>query len=444
MKKFVLKLTSSSWILDIEKILNLQRQFYSIAIEQHELSFTYATRKVLSEHGGKLRHLKLTKVAVQSLEDLLQFAQLLESLELENVKVNDQRKTVSLPSLKHLKIEACSDEVLDLINDAKHLSSLEIVSYENREIVMRFLMQHPTLDSLTIGYKVLENFFQADDITTVPFRLQKLDFSGYPMAIVAHEERLKNFLKLHAPTLHHLRMPHIITAEISQIVFTQLRNLTTLSINVDSLPTEKSFYCCMSPLEKVTTLRLIGKFPKHEVAKLFIANFPNVTSLNMKHLTCSIWFMKFLHKISQHQKKIEHLKIANFFKGASPYLQFQNLKTLFVMNSSNIALWKNFVLTHSSSLEEITVKNLLEEGKLKSKDVEDLLELPKLRKVSIGGDSKCIEEIWQFFRKDFKNLKELNFRIKTSKGHHVNKKIIFPNDKQFWSAEKCDKYLKSE
>lgn len=439
MKKFVLKLTSSSWIQDIENIINLKREFHSIYIDQN-----VATRKVLVAHGAKLRHLKFAKASVQSLQDLLQFTPLLESLELENIsltKSREPRLPVLLPYLKHLKIEACNDEILDLIGSIKYLSSLELISYENRKIVIRFLMQHPTLKSLAIGHKVVENFFQNEDVTTVPFRLKKLEFAGLPIVIVAYEECLKKFLKLHAPTLDHIRIPHIISTDIHQIVFTQISNLKTLSINVESLPTEKSFYCCMSPLEKVTKLRIHGKFPKHEVAKLFIANFPAVVYLNMKYLTCSIWFMKFLHKIAQHQKNIEYLKIPNFFKGTKPNVQFRNLKSFYVNTSQYMDFWKNFVHAHSKTLEEITVNKLHEEGKFKQKDIEDLLELPKLRKLNINGDHKGIDEIWSIIKVDYKQLKELNFHITMLKGQAIDKKIIFPSEKEFWSEEKVNKTI---
>lgn len=444
MKRFVLKLTSGTWVLEIEKILKLKSEFHTICIEQNEPNFTYAARKVLQKHGAKVRYLKYAKACIQSLEDLLQFTPLLECLELESISLTttkEPRQPITLPHLKHLKIEGCSDEILDLITGAKYMSNLEIINYTNREIVMRFMMNNPSLQSLTIGYKVLENFFQNADILTVPFRLKKLNFTGYPMIIVAYEENLKKFLKLHAPTLDHLRLPHIVTSEISQIVFTQWRNLKTLSVNVESLPTEKSFYCCMSPLLQVTTLRLHGKFPKHEVAKLFIVNFPNVVTLDIKYLQCSIWTMKFLYKIAQSLKNIEHLKIHNFFKGTRRNLEFPKLKTFFVTSSQNMALWKNFVLTHSSTLEEITVKKLFDEVKLNSKDVDDLLELPNLRKITFGSDIKTIEDIWGFFKNDYKQLNELNFVITMPRGQYIRKKIIFPCDKAFWSPDKCDKYI---
>jgi hypothetical protein len=443
MKKFVLKLTTAAWIWEIEKILKLKRKYHSISIEQDEPIFTYATRKVLAEHGTKLRTFKLTKASVVSLQDLLQFTPLLESLELENISLTntkDQQQPIDLPHLKHLKIDKCSDEILNLISGAKYLSNLEIVSYENREIVMKFLMKHPTIKSFSIGYKVFENFLQNEDVMTIPFRLQKLEFAGYPISVI-HENCLKKFIKLHAPTLNHIRNPHIVSTEIHQIVFNQIPNLKTVSINVESLPTEKSFYCCMSPLEKVTKLRLHGKFPKHEVAKLFIANFPSVVSLNMKYLKCSIWFMKFLQKISQHQKNIVHLKIPNFFKGTPNNLHFKHLKTLRVNTSQNLPFWKNFVHTHSSTIEEITVNRLHEEGKFKSKDIEDLLELPMLRRLTMNGDSKVVDEIWAVIRADYKQLKRVDFHITSIKSSAVDKKIIFPHDKQYWLPEKYNKSI---
>lgn len=403
---------------------------------------------ILKLHGSKLRHLKLKKVFIQCLEGLLEHSPLLEYIELSQVSLISipmSTKKVPLPNLKHIKLEDSSDEIFSLFTDTPNLTTLEIINYENREITMKFIMQHPSIHSFSIGYRNLESFFQSEDVLSFPFRLKKLDFAGFPTIVTANEECLKKFLKLHAQTLEEIRLPHIISNEICQIVFT-LPNLKVLTFNVSSLEQEKSFYCCMMPLEKITKLRLVGKFPKHEIGKLFMANFPNVITLNLKHLKCSVWFMKFMHKISESQKNIQHLKISNFFAGASPNLQFKNLKSLFVYNSQNIAVWKNFIQTHSSTLEEIIVDKIHEEGKFKKNDIEDLLDLPKIRKLSIRGDKKSIDDIYSVIKVDYKHLKEVNLRILVPKnyGLSIDKKIIFPSDKNFWWPQKCDKFIEEE
>jgi Leucine-rich repeat (LRR) protein len=439
MKKFVLKVTATA--KEPEWIFLLKREFFSLEIQQNEIIYN---QMILEMHGRKLRHLKLKKVFVQCLERFLQQTPLLEHLELSQVSLMSiSKEGIKLPNLKRLRIEDSSDEILTMITGTKQLSTLEVINYENRQILMKFLMEHPNLTHFAIGHRNLDNFFQSQDVLSVPFRLKKLDFAGFPTVVVAYEECLRNFLKLHAPTLDHLRMPCIISNDTCQTVFTQIPNLKTLTYNVESLPMEKSFYCCLTPLEKVTSLRLVGKFPKHEVARLFIVNFPNNRILNMKHLNMSIWSMKFLQKISESQKQIEQLKIPNFFKGAPPNLLFRNLQSLFVYNSQNVSIWKNFVLTHSSTIEELIVDKLHDEGKLKTKDIEDILELPRLRKLTIRSDKKSIDEIWSVIKADYKQLKEVNLRIFIPKNFtsYVEKKIIFPSDKNFWWPEKCDKFI---
>lgn len=441
MKKFVLRITATA--KEPESVFKLTRQFHSLSIEQNELIYN---ELIMELHGSKLRHLKLKKVFIQCLERLLKHTPLLEYIELSQVSLISMGPgKISLPNLKYIKLEDSSDEIFSLITDTTNLTTLEIINYENREITMKFIMQNPSINSLAIGYRNLENFFQNGDVLSVPFRLKKLDFAGFPTVVVADEECLKKFLKLHAQTLEEIRLPHIISNEICQIVFT-LPNLKVLTFNVSSLPTEKSFYCCMMPLEKITKLRLVGKFPKHEIGKLFMANFPNVITLNLKHLKCSVWFMKFMHKISDSQKNIQHLKISNFFAGASPNLHFKNLKSLFVYNSQNIAVWKNFILTHSSTIEEIIVDKIHEEGKFKPNDILDILDLPKIRKLSIRGDRKSIDEIYSVIKSDYKQLREVNLRIFISKNYSlsIDKKIIFPCDKKFWWPQKCDKFINEE
>lgn len=431
MKKFCLQLKNKSWIPEIDKILKLRRKFHTIQVRQDSKEFTYVTRKILSYYGAQLRCFTLEAANVQSMQGLFQLTPLLESLELSDISLTsteDKVEPAALPNLKSLRIGSnCNEEILNHIDGAKKLTSLSILSLEDRDIVLPFLMKLPSLESLVIGDR---NLLENAALTLVPFRLKKFMIRGLPINVAPFAENLKNFLKLHEATMQHLNIRTALDSEIHQTVFTQFKNLQSLRLNVDSLPTEKSFYYCMAPLTTVKTLKLHGRFRSHEVAKLFISFFPAVEELDMS-ITTSLWSSKFLKVIAAHQPNLQHLSINNFFKGTPPNLLFKKLKSLQV-NVLTGSFWINFVLTNRT-LEAITV-NKINANSLTQQDITNILELPSMHYMNFTGDTTIIKKIYEVIRRDQKKLQTVELRVYAQE----NVKIIFPRDTKHFDFEPYD------
>lgn len=441
MKKFNLKLSSVYWLAELDEIEKSKRKFHSIWIDQNARfagsvncfvrTFTALTR-ILTAHGPQLRQLKITQSDIEFLHELLKLTPLLESLELVSATLYEMQ-VISFPQLKTLRVNYSSDDILDLIK-TKNLTTLEVTHYENREFLVKFIKGLPMLQSLTIDHSA--QMFQDDSLTHVTFKLKQCGLLDKYGSVRPNEELLKQFLKLHEGTMENLSLDLAIGVDVHRFVFTELKSLKRLELNVTNLPNDKSFYSCMPTLEHVKSLKLQGKFRKHEVAKAFLANFPALEDLDLKDVATATWSSKFLKTIASVQKNLQHLAIRNFFEGTRKNLHFKHLKSVHVKIIHNASRWMNFVLTHMT-LEKITVEGL-EHGKLSSEEVESLLELPEIRYLYFTGNVGNIRKIYDVVKKDSKNLEAIVLNIKTHHEKVVKMKIAFPFERGTWCSKDYD------
>lgn len=441
MKKFNLKLSSVWWLADLDEIEKSKRKFHSFWIDQNARfagsvncfvrTFT-ALKKVLTAHGSQLRQLTITQSDIEFLHELLKLTPLLESLELVSATLYELEAS-SFPQLKTLKVNYSSDEVLDLLH-AKNLTALEVTHFENCEFAAKFLKEVPALQSLSIDHSA--QMFQDDALTRVPFKLKQCGLHDKYGAFRPNEEHLKQFLRLHEATIEQLSLDLAIGVNVHRLVFTEFKNLKRLELNVTNLPNDKSFYSCMPNLDRVKTLKLQGKFRKHEVAKAFLANFPSLVELDLKDVATATWSSKFLKTIASVQKNLQQLAIRNFFEGTRTNLHFKNLKSVHVKIIHSSPRWMNFVLSHIK-LETITVEGL-ENGKLSEEDAESMMELPELRNLNFTGNVTNIKKIYDVVKKDFKSLETIVLNIKTHHEKVVKIKIAFPLKGTTWCSKEFD------
>lgn len=449
MRKFNLSIHAVSDSSQFEEVLKSKRIYHTITVRQAVKGFSNATKILLQKHGSKLRFFKYFNADVPSVKKLFECTPLLETLELQDVistpTNKDESLPISLPKLKHLKYFSLepSKNFLALIVGMKALKSfnVNVVRAEDRDMVIKFLMKHPGLETLTIGNRMDNNFFTENDVSDFKFKLRKLDIEACLTKPTVTQESFSGFMQLHESTLTNLTITGEISTDFYEIVFKQFSNLTDLELNVTSLPNEKSFYfCCISPLTSVKRLKLQGRFKKHETANWFFSLFPAVKELDVKELRTVKWFPSFLKKIAKYQQNLEHLAIRNFYEGTPKDQQFKVLKSIDVDRISTNLHWKKFVSGHRDTLESLTVDDYMQ-GKLSPNDIEDILS-PKLRHIRFNSRSKSTKEIFNVVRKDYKKLKIAEFGQTNEKPVDTRSiEIYFPSDKREWHPEQYDHFF---
>lgn len=297
--EFELKLHELRWFADIT------RNIHTIRIQKESMSPTVSRvskgsvstelETILEKHGADLRQVKISETDFDDFGHLLKHLPRLERLELNSVVLHKTRNRdpLTLSKLKHLMISDCDDvgdeEILHILKAAPKLTSLQLYDSKNRTKLLSFVLKLQSLESLSIGSSV--GFTTSEDInlTTVPFRLKKFAIRTIPgnsvfQTTAVEHEYFKKFLKLHEDSLVDLYLNQYFSIECYQLILSQFKNLQRLDINVSHLPTEKTFYVCLSPLLNVKILKLRGTFANHETGKLFFQNFPSIESLDMKDM----------------------------------------------------------------------------------------------------------------------------------------------------------------
>lgn len=446
MKKLTLKapLSEGSW--KKREYQQSRKKFNSIYIE----TVCNELKLILNPHCSRLRSLKSSANFIKGLHSMLNMMPLLESLELIRTWTNDVNY-VTLPHLKTLKFEnvPATTEILQQITDTPKLSTLEITGFYNRDALVNFLTKLPNLTSLKIvdsDTSGVENLFQ-NEIKNVPFKLEKLVLKIRHF-ITPNEQNLTNFLALHQTSMKHLSLRTGaslgISNHISNFVFTKFSKLESLEIVVTFLPSDTSFYLCLTPMDSVKKMKLLGKFAKHEVAKLFFSNFPALEDLDLQNVQPSIWSSKFLKTISSLHKNLQHLAIPSIFKGTANNLHFKNLKSLHIGSIFSSVLLLNFLAQHSE-LTQLTLTDEHENGKLSSEDVEKLMRyLPNLRHIHYKARMVNIKMFYDVICKNYRNLATITFEVLPKPPLDSDPDIvnfILPSEQKYRQANRYDSII---
>lgn len=448
MQKFQLNLIEYKWIPRIQEIVDTTRKVQSITVRSARANIFCALKKVVEKHGAHLRHLKIIESEFDGIHKLLEQMPLLESLEIANVSTDETTYTKNLPmSLKKLVISHCDVDdafILQLLAAAPNVVSLELYD-RNRRDLTHLILNLTSLKVLGISHNL-----RFEDITKVPFRLKKFAIESAHFVHkdfnedVMNASSFKKFLKLQEDTLMEVSIKHHFTMECYRLVLSKLTNLTLLDINASDLPTEKTFYVCLSPLTSVKSLKVRGSFRTHEIGKLFFQYFPAIETLNLKEMDTKSWTSRFLSTIAKEQKQLKHLEIVSFYSGTRETLFFDNLKTLYVCSLFNVKLFINFVLMHRE-LESVVIGSNVTNGKLTTEILANLLDHPSLRHLKLSGPHDAMKAIFFMLKDEYKDLKtntrkiqsvEFEFRPSAEK---VKIKVYLPSSRSPWNPEQYEK-----
>lgn len=444
MKKLTLRLTEKAWREKrYDSLEKSMKKIHSVSIDNipHELTLSRCLTVVLDVFGSQLREFKSLANIIHGFDNSLKMMPQLESLQLIKTETPGM-KLVSLPQLKTLKLQ--NTEILERIADVPKLTTLEVSTIYDQEALVNFLMMLPALTSLEIIDT--ERLFRHELIACVPFKLTKFVLDE-KQTYIPEEQTFKKFLTLHRDTLKHLSLKVRLNSNSYGFLFTNFLNLEYLELDVTFLPSEKSFYCCISSMDTVKKMKLHGKFAKHEIAKLFHSNFPALDELDMSSVQPSIWSSKFLKTISTMHKNLKDLKIPTIFKGTNQNLRFKKLKSLHIGHIFSSGFLLNFVYEHSD-LVSLSLVDKYENGKLTAEDIEKLLKhLPNLHHIHYKARIGNIKKFYDSVGKDcYRKLETITFEVLPNPLSEIETevlKLILPMEQKYRQARRFDSKIKS-
>lgn len=436
MKKFQLNLEESETMIQKAKQLNRKHQTVKIK------NLNESTMNVISLHNLQSLQISCCKIESTKLAKVLSQLPLLGVFNakavafIDDFEIDENFKRVSL-KLKELRIEYCDIDIVEFF-DTESLEIFEVSSLltEECDSVINLLKRQKNLKEFGVGGVICENFYQSDEIYKFDFRLKCLKIDKASMKNDQNDPLFK-FLLLQKDSLTSMKILYPIKTVVHKFIIENLTNLTHLEMPVSTLSMNHEDILNQLPRSRhIQSLKFFGILNSLNNAKLVMNVFPNIKHLDLSQITTHIWFMDFLHYISQAFKNLESLKIPNLFnQRLHNAIYFPKLKSFSVAKIYDESIFNPFLRRHSDTLEDIYI-GWTDDNFIKGLIVDEIMNCRNLKHVTISSYSPLVTRM--FNKVSSKNNQWiLESRIKNNLDlDYIPLIFKFPDDKAVWD-DRC-------
>lgn len=455
MNKFTLKLYHKSekvlWVDKFDEIMSLKRNFQSIDVNCDDSRAWNAIElfiELTAHHGSQIRSLTLHKADFKHSKDfctILKNVPMLEHLEISRTKFslpesekNNKVRSVPLKHLKSIKVVYSSWVLFKYFMGSKITQEFSLVlstaqvRKSERENLVSFLEISNTLKSFEMDREAYERIFEFDFTRSFPFNLKKFKFFSYTFKSEVNQvdENFINFLASQASSLEELSL-EFSSREILQTIFTRLEKLTKLTLNSNSLPTDKEFYDQLIPLENLKEIYADDRIPNEIAAMGLLGNCPNLEVLKVDcdpHEVIS----NILPFIAVENPKLRIMHIDTLKVHHNPEVEFKYLEALHVFFFKNSRYLLAF-LRNNPTVKTLKVKWIYDEVFV-DEILDALMNTTNVQHLKFGGKPETMKTIYDKVKGDNKKLKSLELNFKTETGLHTLL-IDFPLDFAKWDPK---------
>ncbi|CAG9797400.1 unnamed protein product [Chironomus riparius] len=384
--------------------------------------------KVISSSFINLNFLSLTKVKlfkdpVESESDIL-----------------TNEKSLILNKLILLKVD---HEILDYMQSIQS-QKIEIIDCHenavNQESLINFISHQKHLTSLNIGemnYNI-NVFFHQNIAEFCKFRLKKFHslFCSNHSHVHQFEDNFISFLESQSKNLENVKISgRSLPPSIYKFVVSSLINMHTLEIDASSVPQENSFYENMARNLSIKSLIIYSTVTKHNFNGLkgLLSHYPCIEKLNLMD-TDEFVANDLFHSIAYFLTNLKELVVLNFNKTFDPQTKIKHLEKFSIKIINNIEQLLKFIKIHDSTLINLSIWWITRD--FESRIVKEIISLPKLTHLKIGGRFIANKRIYEVVRRDYKNLRTLHLIVNNyDEVKHL--KFTFPLDKSIYTDVKC-------
>lgn len=384
--------------------------------------------KIIGSSFVNLNLLSLTKVKL-----------LKDSVETDCDVLTNEKELI-LNKLILLKVD---HEILDYMKNIQS-NELEIIDCHenavNPESLVKFISHQNHLISLNVSemnYNV-SVFFHQNISKYCKFRLKKFQslFCSNHSHVHGFEDNLIKFLELQSKSLEDVKISgRSLPQNIYKFVVGSLNNLNTLEIEASSIPQESLFYDNMAKNISIKTLIIYSTITKHNFNGLkgLLSHYPCINKLNLMDTDVFIANDLF-QSIAYYFSNLKELVVLNFNKSFVPQSRIKNLEKFSIKIINNIDQLVKFITIHENSLRNLSIWWITRD--FESKIVEQIISLPKLTNLKIGGRFIANKRIYETIRHDYKSLRTLHLIVNNyDEVKHL--KFTFPMDKSIYKDVKC-------
>lgn len=421
----------------IQKAKQLKRKHQTIKIK----NLNECTMDVVSMHNIQSLQISCCKIESTKLAKVLSQLPLLNVFNAKAVAFIDdfeidENFNRANSKLKELRLELCDIDIVEFF-DTDSLEIFEISSLltEECDSVINLLKRQKNLKKFVVGGVICENFYQSDEIFKFDFRLKTLKINKASMKN-DHNAPLIKFLLLHKNSLTSMKILYPIDSVVHKFILENLTNLTHLEIPLSTLSQNHENILNQLPRSShIASLKFFGTFSNFNNAKLVMNVFPNIKHLDLSQITTHIWFMDFLHYVSQTFKDLKSLKIPNlFYQRQNQAIYFPELKSFSVVKIYDESIFNPFIRRHSDTLQDIDI-GWTDDNFIKGLTVDEIMNCKNLKHVTISSYSPLVTRMFNKVSSK-KNQWILESRIKNNLDHYIPLIFKFPDDKSVWDS-KC-------
>lgn len=433
-----LKNREELWIKSLKESLTIERKFSKIKFDTLEHKDNDIA-KVVKIHESTLKFIETcySDFDFQPFMDILVAVKKLETVVIKSSSFQsiDEVKVLPLRKLKHVKVSGCNLKVLKLFS-ASQITSLEIDTFGKEDFLKDFLSEQLKLEELKVESNGSEftKFFQNDfPLNQKSYRLKRLSIRCSNDRKVSRpiEANFINFLTIHACSLQELEIMGTMSEEIYKFIFTQLRSLKKLSVDVRQLPSSGEFYEFLRPAESIKELTLTEKCTEENTVGNVLGCFSAVEKLDLQFVNDKI-----LKVLGSKFKKLQNLSINRFsFSYVPMKLIFPCLKEIHVGEVRSISNW-NLFIKNNPKIERLTIKELYLQD-INKAAVKLITHAENIKHIKIQGGLKAMKEFFDIVKIIGWNKLESMELIVKNMNERFTRPFFFnmPSNKTLWNPE---------
>lgn len=289
-----------------------------------------------------------------------------------------------------------------------------IARNEKLEYLLNFLSAAKKLKVIDVDDCVVEKVFSSS--SNFDFKLKRFQSYSHRPLSPAAEENFVKFLKSQASCLEEFRWNRL-QHSMTKVVLTELKNLVKLELDSESLPTDKSFYDQLKPMEKLRS------FPGLRVPKFLLGLLPNLEQLKTSEGSSIILFL------STYNPSLKSLSIGSFRDEVDAKVVLKKLEYFYVEWDSGTEHLIKF-LTNNPTIVTFCSRYYADNTQL----IDVLLNMPNLKHLKLGGEVTDLQSTFKKIKNNPKRLETLEMIFEKVPGR-PNILFRFPQDADKWEEK---------
>lgn len=301
-----------------------------------------------------------------------------------------------------------------------------------------FLERAEGLKKLDLNEQMFTKISESDSHTKFKFHLTTYEMSYHCKMTDTIGKNFSAFLFSQASSLTDLdvRGSGSVPSVVYSTIINNLDRLSTLKIDVSSLPSHRFFYEKLKPNISLKHLWLFEDFPSEEAGKGFLGSCPNIEKIVSYQNVGNC-----IKSIATFNPNLVDFKLNSITVPVSTGTRFNKLKLLTIRSIKDSDAWMSLVAS-CPTIESLTVE-WVDVNTIGGREVEFLLQQLSLRHLKFDGDYEETKIIFDEIKWYYGNLKTLELVMSETSEYGTTVtaevKFEFPADSLQWSVEEAEK-----